>query len=65
MHDSVAIQSSPVIKSEHLIYKPNDAVWNPIAKLNYCFYHTHSLTGEAQQGVTFWIVEHARELRPC
>ncbi len=60
---SVTVQFSLLIKSEHLIYKPDDAEWNSIAKLHDCFCHAHSLTGEAQHEMIFWIVKHASELR--
>jgi len=52
-----------VIKSEHLIYEPGNTARNPITKLNDYFYHANSLAREAQQRVTFWIVEHVCKLR--
>ena len=60
---SATVEFSMFIKSERLIYKPSDAVWDSMTKLHDCFHHTYSLTSEARHEMIFWIAEHASELR--
>jgi len=60
--ECAAVDSSAAIECKHFVHKPNDATGHSIAKVNDCFHHTYSLTGEAWQAVVFRMIEHTREL---